>query len=175
MRDVLLITSPQGIIERVNKSTTELFKQKKSELLGRSIDSIIQDPDFNHQKIYNSLLTSQDAVRKIEVNFINQQSRTIQIEFDSFIAPTEVKNFFSCVYIGREYYCQKTSRGRNSQFSSQRERTKRIEVRFYFDGFSSISQSFKQYFVVRAKTCVKISILIIQIANFIYSQSKKQL
>ena len=107
MRDVLLITSPQGIIERVNKSTTELFKQKKSELLGRSIDSVIQDPDFNHQKIYNSLLTSQDAVKKIEVNFINQQSQTIQIEFDSFIAPTEVKNFFSCVYIGRDITARK--------------------------------------------------------------------
>ena len=107
MRDVLLITSPQGIIERVNKSTTELFKQKKSELLGRSIDSVIQDPNFNHQEIYNSLLTSQDAVKKIEVNFLSKRSQTIQIEFDSFIAPTEVKNFFNCVYIGRDITARK--------------------------------------------------------------------
>ncbi|MEM9509195.1 MAG: PAS domain-containing sensor histidine kinase, partial [Cyanobacteria bacterium P01_E01_bin.35] len=107
MQDVLLITSPQGIIERVNKSCTELFKQKKSELINQSIDNLIQDPSFNHQNIYNSLLTSQDAVNKIEVNFVGKQEQTIQIEFDCFIAPTEVKNFFNCVYIGRDITARK--------------------------------------------------------------------
>lgn len=107
MQDVLLITSPQGKIERVNKSTTELFKHKKSELIDQSIDYLIQDPNFNHQKIYNSLLTLQDAVRKIEVNFIAQPNQLIQIEFDCFIAPTEVKDFFNCVYIGRDITARK--------------------------------------------------------------------
>ena len=107
MRDVLLITSPQGRIERVNKSTSELFKQKKSELINQSIDCLIQDSSFNHQKIYNSLLTSKDAVRKIEVNFVGKQEQTIQIEFDCFIAPTEVKDFFNCVYIGRDITARK--------------------------------------------------------------------
>ncbi len=107
MRDLLLITSPQGKIERVNKSTTELFKQKKSELIPQSIDHLIQDPSFNHQKIYRSLLTSQDSVRKIEVNFIGKQEQIIQIEFDCFIVPTEVKNFFNCVYIGRDITARK--------------------------------------------------------------------
>ena len=102
MRDVLLITSPQGRIERVNKSTTELFKRKKSELIDCLIDSIFPDPRFSHQKIYNSLITSQDTVKKIEVNFIDDRGQTIQIEFDCFIAPTEVKKFFNCVYIGRD-------------------------------------------------------------------------
>ena len=107
MQDVLLITSPQGKIERVNKSTTELFKQKKSELINQSIDCLIQDSDFNHQKIYNSLITSKDAVRKIEVNFVGKQKQIIQIEFDCFIAPTEVKDFFNCVYIGRDITARK--------------------------------------------------------------------
>ncbi|MEL7408841.1 MAG: HAMP domain-containing sensor histidine kinase, partial [Cyanobacteria bacterium J06558_2] len=52
--------------------------------------------------IYNYLIFSQDKVRKIEVNFINEQKQRIQIEFDCFIAPTEVKNYFNCVYIGRD-------------------------------------------------------------------------
>lgn len=107
MRDVLLITSPRGRIERVNKSTTELFQQKKSELLNCSIDNIICDPNFSHQKIYSSLLNSPNAVKKIEVNFTDKREQTIQIEFDCFVAPTEVKNFFNCVYIGRDITARK--------------------------------------------------------------------
>ena len=107
MRDVLLITSPLGKIERVNKSTTELFERKKLELIDRSIGNLIQDRSFNHQKIYNSLLLSPGSVKKVEVNFINKQQQTIQIEFDCFIAPTEVKDFFNCVYIGRDITARK--------------------------------------------------------------------
>ena len=107
MRDVLLITSPNGIIERVNKSATELFEQKQADLISQSIDDLIADPDYNHQQIYSSLLNSQDSVRKIEVNFLARRSKTIQIEFDCFIAPTEVKDFFNCVYIGRDITARK--------------------------------------------------------------------
>lgn len=107
MQDVLLITSPSGIIERVNKSTTELFKQKQSNLINQSIDEIITDPSYNHQEIYASLLSSKAEVSKIEVSFTSKQSQAIQIEFDCFIAPTEVKDFFNCVYIGRDITARK--------------------------------------------------------------------
>lgn len=107
MQDVLLITSPQGKIERINQSCSVLFKQKKSELINQFIADLIQDPEFNHQNIYNSLLNSQGAVRKIEVNFIGKQEQIIQIEFNCFIAPTEVKNYFNCVYIGRDITARK--------------------------------------------------------------------
>ncbi|MBE9047570.1 PAS domain-containing sensor histidine kinase [Pleurocapsales cyanobacterium LEGE 10410] len=107
MKDVLLITSPSGKIERVNKSSTELFGQKKSELINRTIDSLILDRNFNHRNIYNLLLFSPDSVRKVEVNFTNNQGQTIQIEFDCFIAPTEIKDFYNCVYIGRDITARK--------------------------------------------------------------------
>ena len=105
MRDVLLIVSPAGIIERVNKSTTELFRLRKSALINQSIDDVIADANFNHQQIYSSLLNSQDGVRKIEVSF--SRDRQIQIEFDCFIVPTEVRDFFNCVYIGRDITARK--------------------------------------------------------------------
>ncbi|BAZ44617.1 two-component hybrid sensor and regulator [Chondrocystis sp. NIES-4102] len=107
MRDVLLITTPKGIIERVNKSTTELFRQKKSQLLNQSIDNLIQDPNFNHQQVYNFLLSAKDSVSKIEVNLYNIDQQLIQIEFDCFIAPTEVTDFYQCVYIGRDITARK--------------------------------------------------------------------
>jgi PAS domain S-box-containing protein len=107
MKDVLLITTPGGKIERVNKSTTKLLGHKKSQLLNQSIDKIIQDPNFNHQKIYDYLLSSQDLVHKIEVNFQKKNKQIIQIEFDCFIAPTEINNFYNCVYIGRDITARK--------------------------------------------------------------------
>ncbi|WP_019508083.1 PAS domain-containing sensor histidine kinase [Pleurocapsa sp. PCC 7319] len=134
MRDVLLITTPQGTIERVNKSTTDLFGQKKSELLNQSIDNIIQDKTFNHQQIYNYLLSSQESVSKIEVNFISKQKKEIQIEFDCFIAPTEIKNFFNCVYIGRDITARKKAEAeiRNSLAREQ-------ELRQLKSGFISMA------------------------------------
>jgi PAS domain S-box-containing protein len=107
MKDVLLITSPLGIIERVNKSASELFKQAKSALINQPINELITDPSYNHQEIYSSMLNAEDALRKIEVCFTSQQSQVIQIEFDCFIAPTEVKDFFNCVYIGRDITARK--------------------------------------------------------------------
>ena len=107
MRDVLLITTPAGIIERVNKSATNLFGHSKSELLDSPIDRLIQDTTFSHQQLYSYLLSFKGNVRKIEVNFVNQHQEEIQIEFDCFVAPTEVKNFFNCVYIGRDVTARK--------------------------------------------------------------------
>ena len=107
MRDVLFITSPQGKIERVNKSTTELFNCKKSQSIGRRIDDIIQDTNFNPQQIYDSLLFSPNSVKKIEVNCQTAAKKNIQIEFDCFIAPTEVNGYFNCVYIGRDITARK--------------------------------------------------------------------
>ena len=107
MRDVLFITSPQGKIERVNKSATELFNRKKSELIDRTIDDIIQDSNFDPQQIYDSLLFSANCVEKIEVNCQTALEKNIQIEFDCFIAPTEVNGYFNCVYIGRDITARK--------------------------------------------------------------------
>ncbi len=107
MRDVLLITTPAGIIERVNKSATDLFGQKKSELLDRSIDRLVKDSTFTHQQVYDYLLSSKDSVKKIEVSFVREQNEEIRIEFDCFVAPTEIKDFFNCVYIGRDITARK--------------------------------------------------------------------
>ena len=134
MKDVLLITTPAGRIERVNKSTTELFGQKKSVLLDRLVDDLIQDPSFNHQQIYNFLLSSADSVHKIEVNFKTAQNKTIHIEFDCFIAPTEIKDFYNCVYIGRDVTARKEAEAKIRK-SLAREK----ELRQLKSGFISMA------------------------------------
>ena len=134
MQDVLLITSPAGIIERVNKSTTELFERKKSALINKSIDDLIADSNYSHQQIYRSLLNSKKGIRKIEVSFINRQSKKIQIEFDCFIAPTEVKDFFNCVYIGRDITARK-----QAEAEIRKSLTREKELRELKSGFISMA------------------------------------
>jgi PAS domain S-box-containing protein len=134
MKDVLLITTPGGQIERVNKSTTELLGHKKSQLLNQSIDEIIQDPTFNHQQIYNFLLSSQDTVSKIEVNFKNKKQQTIQIEFNCFIAPTEITDFYNCVYIGRDITARK-----QAEAEIRKSLAKEKELRQLKSGFISLA------------------------------------
>jgi signal transduction histidine kinase len=53
------------------------------------------------------LLASKNTEKKIEVNFADQQKQEINIEFNCFLAPTEIKNFFNCVYIGRDITARK--------------------------------------------------------------------
>ncbi|MGL5940633.1 MAG: ATP-binding protein [Waterburya sp.] len=134
MKDVLLITTPKGKIERVNKSTTELLGYKKYQLLNKSIDKIIQDPNFNHQQIYDFLLSSQDSVSKIEVNFENQKQQIIQIEFDCFIAPTEITDFYNCVYIGRDITARK-----QAELEMRKSLEKEKELRQLKSGFISMA------------------------------------
>ena len=134
MRDVLLITTPAGVIERVNRSATDLFGHNKSELLDRYIDELIQDPTFIHQNIYNYLLSSKDSIRKIEVSCIGNENKEISIEFDCFIAPTEIKNFFNCVYIGRDITNRK-----QAEVKIRRSLAREKELRQLKSGFISMA------------------------------------
>lgn len=134
MKDVLLITTPAGKIERVNKSATDLFGHKKAKLLNQSIDKLIQDPEFIHQHIYDYLLINKDQVKKIEVGFVSKQDEEIRIEFDCFIAPTEIKNFFNCVYIGRDI----TAR-RKAEMEALESLAREKELRQLKSGFISMA------------------------------------
>lgn len=134
MGDILFITTPSGIIERINKSTTELFGYKKSELIDKAIDLIIRDDIFNHQQIYNSLLGAKDSVNKIEVVVENKQHQEIQIEFNCFVVPTEIEGFLNCVYIGRDITTRK-----QAESEIRKSLKKEKELRQLKSGFISMA------------------------------------
>lgn len=134
MRDVLFITTPSGIIERVNKATIETFGFKKSELLQASIDSIINSDSFDHQQIYNSLLDDSNEVEKIEVACHTKQQNIIQIEFNCFVVPTEIEGFLNSVYIGRDITSRKQA---ETEITKALEKEK--ELRELKSGFISMA------------------------------------
>lgn len=134
MRDILLITTPSGKIERVNKSTIDLFGYKKSEILDRFIDDLIEDESFFHERIYSFLIAEKDTVKKVDVGFSNKSQQKIHIEFDCFIAPTEIKDFYNCVYIGRDITARK-----NAEAETRQALARETELRQLKSGFISMA------------------------------------
>lgn len=134
MRDVLFITTASGAIERVNKSTIEISGYKKSELLNSSINEIIQDVNFNHQQIYTSLTETDNTLQKIEVLFPNKQNKTVQIEFNCFVVPTEIEGYLNCVYIGRDITARK-----RAELEMRRALAKEKELRELKSSFISMA------------------------------------
>ena len=59
---------------------------------------------------------------------------TIQIEFDCFIAPTEVKDFFNCVYIGRDVTARK-----HAESEIRKSLAREKELRELKSGFISMA------------------------------------
>ncbi len=130
MRDVLLITTPSGKIERVNKSAIDLFGYKKSEILDSKIDDLIKDPNFDRVKIYDFLLANKDTVKKVDIAFYNKAQEKINIEFDCFIAPTEVKDFFNCVYIGRDITAREKAEAETRKALAKEQELRQLKSKF---------------------------------------------
>ena len=103
-------------------------------MLDRAIDNLISDVQFNHARIYSSLLASPNSVEKIEVSCQINPQLTIQIEFDCFVAPTEVKNFYNCVYIGRDVTARK-----NAETEIRKSLAREKELRELKSGFISMA------------------------------------
>lgn len=134
MQDILFIATPDGKIERVNKSAIKMIGRKRSELINQQIDLLIQDQNFNHQQTHKLLLAAPNSVIKVEVAFETNTKQIVQIEFSCFIAPTEVKNFFNCVYIGRDITARK-----NAEAEIQKSLAREKELRKLKSGFISMA------------------------------------
>jgi PAS domain S-box-containing protein len=130
MADILFITTIPGKIERVNRSASAIFSYRKSELIGRSIDEIIASDNFNHQKICNSLLNSNDATQKIEITCSTKYNKTIEIEFNCFIVSTEVQNIFNCVYMGRDITARKQAEEEMREALVKEQELRRLKSSF---------------------------------------------
>ena len=68
------------------------------------------------------------------MKFSGIQDQIIQIEFDCFIAPTEVKDFFNCVYIGRDITARK-----QAEFEIRKSLAREKELKELKSGFISMA------------------------------------
>ena len=130
MEDILFITTASGIIERTNRAAAKLLGYRKLELIDRPLNDFFNQPDFNHLKLYQYLISNQKNVERLETCFVNQEQKIIEIEFDCFVIPTEVPDIYSCVYIGRDITLRKKAERDMMQALEKEKELRQLKSRF---------------------------------------------
>ncbi|BAU66881.1 PAS/PAC sensor hybrid histidine kinase [Stanieria sp. NIES-3757] len=130
MGDVLLITTPSGEIEQINQAAKKIFGYNQTELAKKTISFIIKNDKFNHQKIYDYLLKNRNKVQKIDSICQTKTGESREIEFSCSIVQTEIKEFFNCVYIGRDITARKQAEAEILQALQKEKELREIKSRF---------------------------------------------
>ncbi len=132
MADILLIADASGSINRANKAITSILGYSVSEVISHNIAEIINDPKFDHLAIFKSLQLGQKNLQKLEFNCTtkNQVSQEVTIEFNCFLAPTEVKEIFNCVYIGRDITIRKQAEAEIRQALQKEQELRALKSSF---------------------------------------------
>ena len=131
MGELLIITKSSGIIERVNRAAKTILGYCKSDLIDQHISSFINDPKFNFEEIYNSLLKENNAaLRKYEFTCEKPQGELVEIAFNCFLVATEVQDVLNCVYIGRDITMRKQAEAEMRQALEKEKELTQLKSRF---------------------------------------------
>ncbi len=130
MGELLIITKSSGIIERVNKAAKTILGYCKSDFINNHIGLFINDPKFDFDEIYNSLLQEDNSLRKYEFTCEKPQGELVEIEFNCFVVPTEVKDVLNCVYIGRDITIRKQAEAEMRQALEKEKELTQLKSRF---------------------------------------------
>ena len=130
MGDILIITDHNGRIERINKATREIFGYSQSELRNQSISRLITNNGFDHKQLYESHTMSKKSVQKIELVCSHKDGSKVEIEFNFSIVPTEIKDVFKCIYIGRNITERKRIEAEMVQSLEKEKELRRLKSSF---------------------------------------------
>ena len=131
MGELLIITKSSGIIERVNKAAKTILGYCKSDFIDHHISLFINDTKFNFEEIYNSLRQENNsALRKYEFTCEKPQGELVEIAFNCFLVPTEVKDILNCVFIGRDITMRKQAEAEIRQALEKEKELTQLKSRF---------------------------------------------
>ena len=95
MNDAVFVTSPDGLIKRVNLAATQLLGWSQMELLGRELAYIISDQDrttFNIEQATNEML---------ELTMRTHAGQTIPVSLSGSVVSAEDPRFQGCIFVAR--------------------------------------------------------------------------
>src|SRR5688500_1575002 len=95
MNDAVFVTSPDGLIKRVNLAATQMLGWSQMELLGRELAYIVSDqdrPNFNIEQATNEVL---------ELTIRTQAGQTIPVSLSGSIMNAEDPRFQGCIFVAR--------------------------------------------------------------------------
>ena len=95
MNDAVFVTSPDGLIKRVNLAATQMLGWSQMELLGRELAYVISDqdrPNFNIEQATNEVL---------ELTIRTQAGQTIPVSLSGSVMTAEDPRFQGCIFVAR--------------------------------------------------------------------------
>ncbi|MCH7713045.1 MAG: PAS domain S-box protein [Chloroflexi bacterium] len=80
MIDSLMVTTPEGIIQRVNRATLDMLGYEKNEILGKPLGTILREgPDSGREIL--AMLDSSGAVGETETTYLTRDQRLVPVSF----------------------------------------------------------------------------------------------
>ncbi|HKX59307.1 MAG TPA: PAS domain S-box protein, partial [Steroidobacteraceae bacterium] len=95
MNDAVFVTSPDGLIKRVNLAATQMLGWSQMELLGRELAYVISDQDrtsFNIEQATNEVL---------ELTMRTHAGQTIPVSLSGSVMTAEDPRFQGCIFVAR--------------------------------------------------------------------------
>jgi diguanylate cyclase (GGDEF)-like protein/PAS domain S-box-containing protein len=95
MNDAVFVTSPDGLIKRVNLAATQLLGWSQLELLGRELGYVISDQDrlaFSIERATNETL---------ELTVRTHNGQTIPVSLSGSVIAAEDPRFQGCIFVAR--------------------------------------------------------------------------
>ncbi len=95
MNDAVFITSPDGLIKRVNLAATQLLGWSQMELLGRELAYVISDqdrPNFSIEQAVNETL---------ELTVRTQAGQVVPVSLSGSVMASEDPRFQGCIFVAR--------------------------------------------------------------------------
>jgi len=95
MNDAVFITSPDGLIKRVNVAATQLLGWSQQELLGRELAYVISDQDrtsFNIEQAANEML---------ELTVRTKAGQVVPVSLSGSVMAAEDPRFQGCIFVAR--------------------------------------------------------------------------
>jgi diguanylate cyclase (GGDEF)-like protein/PAS domain S-box-containing protein len=95
MNDAVFVTSPDGLIKRVNLAATQLLGWSQMELLGRELAYVISDQDRTNFSI------EQAANETLELTVRTQSGQTIPVSLSGSVIAADDPRFQGCIFVAR--------------------------------------------------------------------------
>ena len=95
MNDAVFVTSPDGLIKRLNLAATQMLGWSQMQLLGRELAYVISDqdrPNFNIEQATNEVL---------ELTMRTQSGQTIPVSLSGSVMSAEDPRFQGCIFVAR--------------------------------------------------------------------------
>ncbi|HWN07448.1 MAG TPA: diguanylate cyclase, partial [Steroidobacteraceae bacterium] len=95
MNDAVFVTSPEGLMKRVNLAATQMLGWSQMELLGRELAYVISDqdrPNFNIEQATNEVL---------ELTIRTKAGQTIPVSLSGSVMSAEDPRFQGCIFVAR--------------------------------------------------------------------------